>query len=164
MSQPQNASYWINKLQLKPHPEGGYYHEVFRSAVNISRVGQDARKQACTSIYYLLEGGDYSGFHRLQSDEVWYFHKGAPLHIHAINKDGIYTLHELADNLTGNLSVVIPAGVWFAAELATRDGFTLVSCAVAPAFDFNEFEMAFRENLSLLCPNHREIIDRLCRY
>ena len=79
---PQNAAYWIKHLNLQPHPEGGFYRETFRSAQEVLRPSSPAVKQAVTSIYYLLEGKDFSGFHRIASDEVWYFHKGAPLHIH----------------------------------------------------------------------------------
>ena len=70
------ASYWIDRLELQPHPEGGYYKEVFRSAVQVTRPSSDTIKQACTSIYYLLEGKDYSGFHKLLSDEICTFIKG----------------------------------------------------------------------------------------
>lgn len=163
MTEQQTAEHWINHLQLQPHPEGGYYKEVFRSQIAINRVGETAVKQACTSIYYLLEGVDYSGFHRLKSDEIWYFHKGVPLHIHAINPDGVYILHELSDQDGGGLSVVIPAGWWFAAEVPSGKNYTLVSCVVAPAFDFNEFEMAKQEVLIASYPQHRDIISRLCR-
>lgn len=157
------AAYWINHLGLQPHPEGGYYREVYRSGKQVTREGETEIKQACTSIYYLLEGADYSGFHRIWSDEVWYFHKGAPLHIHAIDQDGNYTLHELSDSITGQLSIVIPAGQWFAAELAEKQDFVLVSCAVAPGFEFAEFEMAERYALAVAYPTHRRVIDRLCR-
>jgi predicted cupin superfamily sugar epimerase len=163
MESNQNAAYWINHLQLQPHPEGGYYKEVFRSQQSISRVGAAAVKQACTSIYYLLKGNDYSGFHRLASDEIWYFHKGAALHVHAINKEGAYLIYELSDTNTGSLSVVIPAGWWFAAEIPSAKGFVLVSCAVAPAFDFAEFEMAGAEMLSAKYPQHEQVIKRFCR-
>ncbi|MBW4888561.1 cupin domain-containing protein [Mucilaginibacter sp. HMF5004] len=159
----QNAAYWIKHLQLQPHPEGGYYKEVFRSAMDVVRTTSQGVKQACTSIYYLLEGEDYSGFHRILSDEIWYFHKGVPLYIHAIDTEGNYVVHELSDTITGNLSVVIEAGQWFAAEIPSADGFVLVSCAVAPAFDFNEFEMAKREELLAKYPRHEGIINKLCR-
>ncbi|MDN3584694.1 cupin domain-containing protein [Mucilaginibacter flavus] len=160
----ENAAYWIAHLQLLPHPEGGYYKEVFRSAQSINRQQQPAVvKQACTSIYYLLEGKDFSTFHRLASDEIWYFHKGDPLLIYAINNDGELTTHELSDTSTGSLSIVIEPGIWFAAETKAEDGFSLVSCAVAPGFDFNEFEMAGKENMLSLCPKHQELIARLCR-
>jgi predicted cupin superfamily sugar epimerase len=156
-----NSEYWIRHLTLQPHPEGGFYREVFRSAIAVNR--SSSVKQACTSIYYLLEGKDYSGFHRLASDEIWYFHKGAPLHIHAINEDGDYIKYELSDTSTGNLSIVIEAGIWFAAEIPSDEGFTLVSCAVAPGFEFAEFEMAKQEVLSREYQQYTGLFKRLCR-
>jgi len=159
--QLNTSAYWINHLNLQPHPEGGFYKEIFRSGIAVSR--DSLQKQACTSIYYLLEGKDYSGFHRLASDEIWYFHKGAPLHIHAINGDSTYILHELSDNDTGALSVVIEAGLWFAAEIPSGEGFTLVSCAVAPGFEFAEFEMGEHDAMIKLYPHHSDLLGRLCR-
>lgn len=160
----QNASYWISLLNLQPHPEGGYYKEVFRSQQQVSRSGSPDVKQACTSIYYLLEADDYSGFHRIQSDEIWYFHKGMPLDIHVINTDGNHEVWELSDMPpTGNLSLVVPAGLWFAAEIPLKEGYTLVSCAVAPGFEFSEFEMADRKELQTRYPEHDELFARLCR-
>jgi predicted cupin superfamily sugar epimerase len=163
MTDTLNATYWIDHLKLQPHPEGGYYREVFRSQIQVTTGESANSKQACTSIYYLLEGADYSGFHRLASDEIWYFHKGAPLHIHAISPDGVYMIHELSDSATGNLSVVIPASWWFGSELPGKADFALVSCAVAPGFDFAEFEMAEKDGLTALYPQHMAIIGRLCR-
>lgn len=159
----QDASYWIDQLNLQPHPEGGYYKEVFRSQQQVSRSGSTDIKQACTSIYYLLEGENYSGFHRIMSDEVWYFHKGVPLNIHVINTGGNSEVWELSDRPTGNLSLVVPGGLWFAAEIPSKKGYTLVSCAVAPGFEFSEFEMADRETLCQHYPGHNELFNRLCR-
>lgn len=158
-----NASYWIDHLKLQPHPEGGYYTEIFRSQQAVIRATESTIKQACTSIYYLLEGSDFSGFHRIASDEIWYFHKGMPLLIHVIDQEGQYTAYELADNDTGNLSVVVPAGSWFAAAIPTSGGFTLVSCVVAPGFDFNEFEMAKKHELIAQYPQHTRLLNQLCR-
>ncbi|UOE51731.1 cupin domain-containing protein [Mucilaginibacter sp. SMC90] len=159
----QNAAYYIQSLNLLPHPEGGYYKETFRSEQEVSRVAGADVKQACTSIYYLLEDADFSGFHRIASDEIWYFHKGQPLIIHVIQKDGSLISHELSDENTGSFSVVVQAGLWFAAELKTGEGFALVSCAVAPGFDFSEFEMAKREELVLDYPQHQALLTRMCR-
>jgi predicted cupin superfamily sugar epimerase len=159
----QNASYWIEHLKLQRHPEGGYYKEVFRSQQQVLRPDDNKTKQACTSIYYLLEGKDFSGFHRLASDEIWYFHKGSPLIIHAINENGLHSAFELSDNISGNLSIVITAGIWFAAEIPSGDGFTLTSCAVAPGFDFSEFEMAKKEELIKIYPQHKDLLNKLCR-
>ena len=159
----QNAEYWISKLNLQAHPEGGFYKETFRSQQNVNKTGSDALRQACTSIYYLLEGLDYSGFHRIQSDEIWYFHKGVALNIHIITANGDHQVWELSDQATGNLSLVVPAGLWFAAELPAKEGYTLVSCAVAPGFEFSEFEMGDRYVLQNAYPAHQEIFARLCR-
>jgi len=159
----QNASYWIDHLQLQPHPEGGYYKEVFRSEIEVTDNDSFKFKRACTSIYYLLEGADYSGFHRLRSDEIWYFHKGAPLHIHVIDEAGGHSALELSDRGIGSLSIAIKAGLWFAAEIPSKKEFTLVSCAVAPGFDFNEFEMAEKQKLTAVYPQHEILINKLCR-
>lgn len=146
-----------------PHPEGGFYKEVFRSRIEILRKSTADSKQACTSIYYLLQGREYSAFHRLTSDEIWYYHKGEPLFIYELTKTGLLIIHELSDREEGHLSIVIEAGSWFAAVIPSGKGYTLVSCAVAPGFDFSEFEMADKDELSRLFPEHSSIIDRFCR-
>lgn len=160
---PQTATDWIQHLNLQPHPEGGYYREVFRSAQQVTRPPAPVTRQACTSIYYLLEGADFSAFHRLQSDELWYFHKGEPLMIHAIEETGQYQQFELSDRSTGSLSLAIRAGWWFASEIPSATGFALVSCAVAPGFEFSEFEMAIANELTGRYPQHTELLNRLCR-
>jgi predicted cupin superfamily sugar epimerase len=159
----QTAAHWITHLQLQPHPEGGYYKEVFRSETEVMRPPSLLPKRACTSIYYLLEGADFSGFHRIASDEIWYFHKGAPLHIHVIDEAGEHLTLELSDEPAGSLSVVVRAGLWFSAEIFSTRSFTLVSCAVAPGFEFSEFEMGGREQLTALYPQHGDIFVKLCR-
>lgn len=161
--QQQNAAYWIQHLAMLPHPEGGFYKEVFRSQQLVTRLGEADVRQACTSIYYLLEGVDYSGFHRIKSDEIWYFHKGQPLNIHVITEDGAHQVLELSDKSTGSFSHTVPAGLWFASELPGKSGFALVSCAVAPGFEFSEFEMADREGLLKAYPGHDELFGKLCR-
>jgi len=160
---PRTVSYWIEHLNLQPHPEGGYYREIFRSEQEVVRNQSSTVRQACTSIYYLLSGADYSGFHRIASDEIWYFHKGEPLLLHVIDQNGIYGKFELADLETGSLSIAIKAGCWFAAEIPSKDGYTLASCAVAPGFEFSEFEMAKEANLIELYPSHSLLFNRLCR-
>ncbi len=157
------AAHWIKQLDLLPHPEGGYYKEVYRSADKITRPNSPGQKDAVTSIYYLLEGADYSGFHRIGSDELWYFHKGVPLCIHVIDGKGNYTRLDLSDVAPGSLSVAVKAGDWFAAEIPAKTGFTLVSCAVAPGFDFTEFEMAKKDELLAAYPQHTIVINNLCR-
>ena len=79
----QNAEYWIQNLKLQPHAEGGFYREIFRSSVDVDQkhlpVGYDGSRRLATSIYFLLRSGDVSRFHRLKSDELWYYHAGSGL-------------------------------------------------------------------------------------
>jgi predicted cupin superfamily sugar epimerase len=149
------ALYWIEHLNLQPHPESGFYKEVFRSVEQVSRAGSGEIRQACTSIYYLLEAADFSGFHRIKSDEIWYFH--------VLTKDGRHVPMELSDLPSGNLSLVVPAGVWFAAEIPSKTSYTLVSCAVAPGFAFSEFEMAGKAAMLPTYPQHSDLLNQLCR-
>ena len=157
----QNADYWIKKLDLQPHPEGGYYKEMFRSRNEIYRESEI--RKACTSIYYLIADNDYSAFHRLKSDELWYFHKGEPIFIHVINPQGVYQCIELSDSDSGNLQAVIPPDSWFAAELPGGTGFALTSCAVAPGFEFLEFEMGDDQLMINEFHEHRELLMKFCR-
>jgi len=159
----EDANYWVKHLQLHPHPEGGFYKEFYRSPQQVMRNPPAGVKQACTSIFYLVSGADFSGFHRIESDEIWYFHKGAPLHIHVIDLNGSLTTHELSDKATGSLQVVVEAGQWFAAELPDQQGYALVSCAVAPGFEFSEFRMAKKAQMAQQYPQHAALTDRLCR-
>ncbi len=159
----EDANYWVSHLQLTPHPEGGFYKETYRSTKQVLRNPPAGLKQACTSIYYLLSGGDFSGFHRIESDEIWFFHKGAPLNIHVIDANGVLTTAELSDRDSGNLQVVVEAGQWFSAELPGAEGYVLVSCAVAPGFDFAEFKMARKADMAKQYPQHKDLINRLCR-
>src|ERR1700676_1746281 len=159
----QDADYWIRHLNLIAHPEGGYYKEVFRSKQEVLRISSSDLKQSCTSIYYLLKGNDFSAFHRLSSDELWYFHKGEPLLIYAFNERGLLIVQELSDQDSGNLFVAIEAGSWFGGVVPSGTGFSLVSCVVAPGFDFSEFEMADKHELNRLYPEHVMIINRFSR-
>jgi predicted cupin superfamily sugar epimerase len=157
------AGYWVAKLGLQPHPEGGYYREVYRSADEVSVAKSDRKKSAITSIYYLLDKSDFSSFHRIASDEIWYFHKGDALIIHTLESDLHLSSVELSDDQSGVFSHVVKGGKWFSAELKEKKGFALVSCVVAPGFEFGEFELAKKNELRLAFPVHSEIIDRLCR-
>lgn len=151
-----DATDWINHLDLQRHPEGGYYKEVFRSEKKI-----EGDKTAMTSIYYLLENEDKSAFHRLISPEVWYYHAGCPLTLYVIEPDGQLHTHLMTGDSTGRQQVAIEPGCWFAAELPSGIGYALVSCAVAPAFTFADFELAVYETLAELYPQHEVLLKRL---
>ena len=147
------ATEYIQKLGLEPHPEGGYYRQLFGN----DETGQ----KPLSTIYYMLTAHDKSAFHRLHNMvEVWYFHAGEPLNLYVIDSDGTLTVHVLS--ASDELQVVIEPEQWFAADIPSRRGFCLVGCAVGPAFSFANFELAKRSELLEKYPQHREVIDRLC--
>lgn len=153
------AAYWIDKLGLIPHPEGGFYKQTFRSELT-----QDGRS-ASTAIYFLLTPAGFSAFHRLSSDELWHFYAGSPVNVHVIDPDGTYSLHSLGPDAESgqHFQTAVPAGCWFASEVREGAAFGLVGCTVAPGFEFSDFELADRERLAAAYPKHRLLIERLTR-
>lgn len=164
-----NAKHWIEKLRLEPHPEGGYFRLTYRSDVMIARdalpPGFGGARAASTSIYFLLEGENFSAFHRLRSDEVWHFYAGSPLAVEVIESGRLRSTILLGDDAEAGqvFQAVVPAGCWFASHVADWNGWALVGCTVAPGFDFEDFEMAKRAELVRDVPQHAEIIRRLTR-
>ena len=160
------AADYIARRGLIPHPEGGYYRETYRAAFQVRQMTpqqEASATSAVTSIHYLLESEDYSGFHRIAYPELWYYHDGVPLTVHEIDAAGNYRARTLGKGEGEHLSFVVEPGTWFAAEIPSKQGFALVSCAVAPAFDFAQFEMAKGATLTDRYPQHAEILERLCR-
>jgi len=154
----------IQKLRLEKHPEGGWFRETFRSPLGYT-VGQNSRN-LMTAIYYLLEATDFSSFHRLASDELWFFHSGSPLTVFEITPEGEYTQTQLGSAEEEQLSYTVKANHWFAAKCqpgADTNAFSLVSCVVAPGFDFADFELAKCEELTKLYPDHHDLISQLTR-
>ena len=164
-----NATHLINLLQLQPHPEGGYFKETYRAFEKIPAEALPRRfpgdRSFCTAIYYLLQQGDRSVFHRIKSDECWHFYDGDTLIIHIIENDGNYYNIKLGKELDDGetFQFVVPANTWFASEPAPGSLFCLSGCTVAPGFDFADFEIADKANLLLSFPQHADIIHRLCK-
>jgi len=148
--------YWIHKLNLEKHPEGGYYRETHRSERLI-----DGRNLT-TNIYYLLPASVLSHFHRLKYDEYWYFHLGSALSLHCFFQDGSYIQYQLGNNPDKGqrLSLTIPGGTIFGGEVADKDGFVLVSCNMTPGFHFEDFEMIEQHELMDKYPAYRHIIEK----
>ena len=159
----------IEKLELLPHPEGGYYKEIYRSPGIIPQqvLGKhfSGNRNFSTSIYFLLTSDDFSAFHRIGQDEIWYFHSGSSLFIHMIDQQGNYFRHELGTGVNKGQTpqFVVPAGYWFASNIKNKNSYSLVGCTVAPGFDFDDFELAKREKLIDEFPQHSEIIHKLTR-
>ncbi|MDD2687218.1 MAG: cupin domain-containing protein [Bacteroidales bacterium] len=148
----------IEALHLLPHPEGGYYKETYRSTHKV-RTRYNTLRSAETLIYFLLEKDQKSHFHRLQSDETWFFHQGESIEILAVI-DGKLQNYVLGNNIENNESpqITIPAHTWFAAHLTKEKDYALVSCSVAPGFEFTEFEIADREDLLKTFPHLKDTI------
>ena len=162
------AAYWIDHLQLSSHPEGGYYAEYYRSPLELDappHVAQPGKRNICTGIYFLLQQGQFSAFHRIASDEIWHFYYGEPLHVLELDQTGKLTNHKLGNqpHLGQNLHCVIQAGNWFAAALGSGSGYSLCGCTVSPGFDFHDFELAKREDLMNQFPQHFGMIYYLTR-
>jgi uncharacterized protein len=153
-----NAKELIRQLQLKPHPEGGYYKETYRSGESMN-TSQGSRNVS-TAIFYLLEDKDKSHFHRIKSDELWFFHQGNPLELVMIQNEKITTIILGSDIENGqSFNAIIPANTWFAARVKDGGGYSLFSCTVAPGFDFADFELAKREDLLQQYPNLKTTIE-----
>nr|WP_106330096.1 cupin domain-containing protein [Actinoplanes italicus] len=140
------ASDLVERLGLRPHPEGGWYRETWRSPVMFEPDGYDGPRHAATAIYFLLHPGERSAWHVVRSAELWFWHSGGPLLLRRGGSgdepgDGDEVL--LGPDVAAGQEpqVLIPPGVWQAAEPA-GDEPVLVSCVVAPGFDFADFRMA----------------------
>ncbi|MFA6030511.1 MAG: cupin domain-containing protein [Elusimicrobiota bacterium] len=157
----------VRLLELKPHPEGGFYRETYRAPGVIARIALpgafDGPRPYSTSILYLLPEGSVSRLHRLRSDELWHYHLGGPLTVCEFCPDGRVLRTALGpDPRAGQrLQHAVEAGRWFGAEPARGAGFCLVGATVSPGFDFRDFEMARREELLARHPSERDLVLRL---
>jgi uncharacterized protein len=197
MKESVDATYWIEKLGLEVHPEGGYFRQTYKSELRIvpeasgrtgrthavakppttvAQPGPHGSRAASTGIYFLLEGKNFSAFHRLRSDEMWHFYAGSPLLVHVLDPAGGYSSILLGGDADAGqvFQAVVRAGDWFGAELAQNPhcqnpgereypSYALVGCTVAPGFEFEDFEMASRQELEAKYPGQKDIIQKLTR-
>jgi uncharacterized protein len=149
----------VKALDLQPHPEGGYYKETYRGPALTNG------RSAGTAIYFLLEPGNFSAFHRIDADECWHFYSGIPLWVHVLHPNGHYERIELGNDFASGArpQALVKAGCWFASECAGEKGFSLVGCTVSPGFLFDGFELAKANELVQTYPQHQALIERLCR-
>lgn len=135
------AAALVRSLELRPHPEGGFYREVFRSALGVRPEDGRPPRSALTTILFLLADGGFSRWHRVSSDEAWHFHEGDPLELVWLEDGGTREVRAtLGPAGEGTTPVaVVPAGCWQAAR--TTGGWSLVGCTVGPGFDFADFAM-----------------------
>ena len=155
----KTAQYWIDQLDLTPHPEGGWYKETFRSDVQY-----DGRSVA-TGIYFLLTAENVSNFHRIDAEEMWHFYAGDPLTVHIIDGSGDYATMSIGPDIDGGqqFQAVVPANVWFGSSVDKPEGYALVGCTVSPGFEFDSFELAGRAAMLGEFPQHEVVIKQLTK-
>lgn len=159
----------IKSLNLLPHPEGGYYKETYRSQESIAQSALpdkfNSERNYCTGIYFLLTSDNFSAFHRIKQDEMWHFYEGSALYVHIIDEAGKYSRVEVGMDLDNGQQpqFVVPAGSWFASSVKNKNSYSLVGCTVAPGFEFDDFELAKRDQLIKEYPAHEKQITLLTR-
>ncbi len=165
----EKVGQFIKQFKLQRHPEGGWYHQTYKSNELIPAAGLPERfkgdRSFSTAIYFLLEQGNFSAFHKIKSDECWHFYAGDPLHVYMIGQSGELTTITLGSDFeNGQLfQYVVPANCWFASRPAINSKYSFVGCTVAPGFEFEDFDLADCDELSLLYPQHATLIKELCR-
>ena len=163
------ADQLIQQYNLEPHPEGGWYNKTYKSREQIAAEAVPERFGAkmafSTSIYFLLEKGKFSAFHRIKSDECWHFYAGDPLLIYIIEQNGELKIISLGNDPEKGQSFqyMVPANCWFASRPAPQSAYCFVGCTVSPGFEFEDLELANATELSAIYPEHKKIIEQLCR-
>ncbi len=162
-----SAAYFIEKLGLTLHVEGGAFKETYRSDMVIPKEAlsndfKDSRN-ASTAIYFLLSFGQFSAFHKIPSDEIWHFYAGQTLTIYEIENNGNLITHKLGIDLENGetFQCLIKAGNWFASRCEITNGFSLVGCTVSPGFDFSDFELANKNELCQVFPSLVNLISEM---
>jgi len=160
ISRMLTADQVVVELGLEPHPEGGYYAETFRSGQRVASLDRPVERDASTAIYFLLRAGEFSAFHRVDSDEVWHHYLGDALELVQLDASGARTLRLGPAIERGDRpQAVVPAGRFQAARPSEGEhGYTLCGCTVAPGFVFEDFQMPPRDELVELFPEHAAIV------
>ncbi|BDR55505.1 cupin domain-containing protein [Xylocopilactobacillus apis] len=154
---------YINQLKLEPHQEGGWFRQIYASDEQFFDSASNDQRYYYTSIYFLLDDNNCSHFHRLNHDELWYYHDGAPITIHCISQSGEYYAVKLGKDVQNGevLQFKVPKNTIFASEVNEPESFCLVSCVVSPGFDYHDFELMHKGDLLKEYPKYSQIIERL---
>ena len=130
-----SAEFWIEKLKLAPHPEGGYYSEFYRSEQSVKSATVNRDRRSVTHIYFLLLEGQVSLFHKVAHDEIWNFYEGDPIRFLKYDAFGIE--EDIVGAACNGYVSIVKGGVYQAAE--STGAYSLVGCTVAPGFEFEDF-------------------------
>lgn len=160
MDSQKRIAQLVKELKLQPHPEGGFFAETYRSLEKLETAS--GKRNLATVIYFLLTSENHSNFHRIKSDEHWFWHEGSPLSVHILGEKGhqILPLGPVGESGCSPQQLV-PANTIFGSTVARHDSYALVSCVVAPGFDFQDFELMEREGLLKKFPAEKAIIEKL---
>jgi uncharacterized protein len=134
------ASELLNTLGMRSHPEGGHYVELFRSSHRVQVLDRKVERATLTTIYFLLAAGEFSRWHRVQSDEVWHYHEGDAIELLLFDDQGLRRMRLGPVAPKTRPTVIVPAGTWQAAR--TTGAYTLAGCTVGPGFEFADFSLA----------------------
>ncbi|WP_144606709.1 cupin domain-containing protein [Algoriphagus algorifonticola] len=160
MNTQERVEFLVKSLQMQAHPEGGFYREIYRSPETIET--DNGKRNLSTAIYFLLTSENISRFHRIQSDELWFWHEGSPLSVHTLSEEG----HQImslgpANEESCQPQRLVQAKTIFGSSVDSPDSYALVSCVVSPGFDFEDFELFSTGSLLALYPEEKYIIHRL---
>ena len=152
-----NLARLVRKLGLEKHPEGGHFKQTYRSVAIVNVEGYDGQRNIATAIYYLLSGSEFSAFHRIKSDEIWHHYAGGSITLYAISNDGKLSKIKVDKDMP---QAVIKADSWFAAALDGKRSYCLLGCTMSPGFDYRDWELGKRDDLIMMYPQHKKIIER----
>jgi len=159
----------IHFFNLQPHQEGGWYRKTYKASEKIKKDALPERFSGdrffSTAIYYLLEKGNFSAFHKIKSDECWHFYDGDPLEIFMLEPGGKLKKVLLGKSFEAGqvFQFVVPAGCWFASCPAAGSEYCFAGCTVSPGFEFEDFELADAKELVEIYPKHKKLIEEMCR-
>jgi len=157
-----SSDHLITTLDLEKHPEGGYYRRIYESSMSSEFWPDKKQRLISTAIMYLLQNTDYSAFHKIRSDEIWFLgESNTDIRLIELRASGAVETIINKQNPT----YCVEAGNWFAAELLdpSEESYALCYCSVAPGFDFEDFTMASKEDLLGQFPENENYISRLCK-
>ena len=159
---------FIERLNLLPHPEGGYYRRNWQSVLQAETIDTNgeilhALRSIGSSILYLLPSQQVSIWHKMACDEMWHFYHGSSLRLHLLSTGSGYSNFNLGLDLEHNElpQFIIPRGTWFCAEVVEEGSFTFCGCTLWPSFSYADYELAEREQLLHEFPAHKDLINRI---
>ncbi len=165
-----DAKQYINQLQLKAHPEGGYYKRTYQSTLHLPQqqlpISFNGNRLAASAIYFLLTSDSFSAFHKLQADELWHFYAGNTVTLFLISSNGDLNTLQLGNPIQSpkaQFQILVPPQTWFAAAVLEENSYALVGCTLSPAFDFEDFELGKRAYLLKEFPQHPHLIHQYTR-